>query len=118
MYTPITVATFPYIKYATKASYLVVGTLVIDLGQNPVHPAISREEDGVVRSRLLLQLDGDWHQLVIPIHVEQAQWSTGVVALPEREPVQYFHVAEVHTSSLVVCVGAMGTGMHCKINNF
>ena len=86
----------------TKGSYLEACTLVIDLGQHPVHPAISREEDGVVFSRLLLQLDGDWHQLVIPIHVEQAQWSTGVVAVPEREPVQYFHIAEVHTSSLVV----------------
>ena len=95
----------------TKVPYLEACTLVIDLGQHPVHPAISREEDGVVFSRLLLQLDGDWHQLVIPIHVEQAQWSTGVVAVPEREPVQYFHIAEVHTSSLVVysCVGVMGT---------
>ena len=97
-------AVFLYIKCTTKASYLGAGTLIVDLGKQPVHPAISREEDGVVLSRLLLQLDGDRHQLVIPIHVEQAQWSTSVVALPEREPVQHFHVTEVHMSGLVVWV--------------
>ena len=91
-------------KYKLKHPYLAVGTLVVDLGQQPVYPAISREEDGVVFSRFLLQLDGDRHQLVIPVHVEEAEWSARVVAVSQREPIHHFHVTEVHTPSLVVVV--------------
>ena len=92
----------PQTKYITTEPHLEVGALIVDLGQQPVVPAISREEDGVVFSRFLLQLDGDRHQLVIPVHVEEAEGNTREVALPEREPFQYFHVTEVHTPSLVV----------------
>ena len=58
--------------------YLVMCTLVVNLGQGPVSPVVTREEDGVITPWCLLQLDGDGDQIVVVVNIEQAQWSSAV----------------------------------------
>jgi len=48
--------------------------VVEHLGQDPGHRWIAREEDRVGRSSLLEQLDGDGHQVVLLVQVEQSNW--------------------------------------------
>ncbi len=79
---------------------LGMGILVVDLCQQPVNPVISGQEDGVILSWFLLELDGNGNQLVISIHVQQTDWSRAVVVIPARKAIHYLHVTDVHTTSL------------------
>ena len=47
--------------YEINISHLQMGTLVVDLSKEPINPVITRQKDGVVLSRIFLQLDGNWH---------------------------------------------------------
>ena len=51
-------------------TYLVMCTLVVYLGQGPVSPVVTREEDGVIIPWCLLQLDGDGDQIVVVVNIE------------------------------------------------
>ena len=57
---------------------LCMGTLVINLSQEPANPVVTGEEDGIIFTWLLLQLDGYGNQLVTAIDTEQANGSSTV----------------------------------------
>ena len=69
---------------------------------------VTWKKDGVFISRLLFQLDGDWHQLVGSIHIEQTDGSTGEVAFATWQVFHDLEVADVNMASLDCVYGWSG----------
>ena len=80
--------------------YLCVGALVAYLGQHPVCPVVSWKEDGIVCSRLLLQLDGYRDQLVVSIHVQKAHRGRAGPPLLAANAIKDFQVTYVDMAAL------------------
>ena len=57
---------------------------------------------------LLFQLDGDWHQLVGSIHIEQTDGSTAEVACATWQVFHDLEVADVDFACLHVCTDGVG----------
>ncbi len=49
---------------------------------------------------MLFELDCNGNQLVIAIHVQQANWSRAVAVLLTRKTIHYLRVTDVHMTSL------------------
>ena len=75
-------------------------TLIVDLCKEPVNPIVTREVNRVVFTRLLLELNGDRHQLAAAIDIEQTEWSRSIGALFGGQPVHNAQVTQVHMASL------------------
>ena len=86
-------------------SYLSMCALVVYFCQEPVNPPIARQEDGVWLPFLLLphslfELDGNGHQLLAGIHIEQTYWCRDILAFSDRETIHNGQVTDVDITSL------------------
>lgn len=81
-------------------TYLVMCTLVVYLGQGPVSPVVTREEDGVIIPWCLLQLDGDGDQIVVVVNIEQAQWGSTIRYILARQAIHYLQITYVYMTTL------------------
>ena len=86
------------LKFST--AYLSMSNLVESLSKEPVEPVITGEEDGVILSWLLFQLDGYRYQLLVAIDIEQAYWSSAVAILLRWDSFQDLQITNVDVTSL------------------
>ena len=85
-------------------AYLAMCTLIVDLSQQPIHQPITWEEDRIIFSRLLFELNCNGHQLFAGVDVEEADWCTRRLAFPWWQSFKYLQVTDVHMTSLCMVI--------------